>query len=549
MNSLTFLEEIYPDKPDDAYILLWKNKKSKWFKDIDKAAAHINNDGNDLYYGVGLSPKNYGTNKRCKADNILGIPGLYADIDIGTGSKKYPPTIDDAMSLLKNNQYIPTMIVDSGYGLHAYWLFKEFWEFKNDADRNYAANLSKRINNSIKLSAQNKGWDVDNVSDLARVLRPVGSYNCKKDPKLVSIILNTGPKYPDADHFDQILPIIEEYSIQPQPKLSDKELSRLAKLFTLKATAEPPQEKLDFLLENDPDFKMLWQRHKSLKKDKTPSGFHMSMANVVARVEWSDQEMVDLMIAWNRRHEITLEKVLNRPDYFVKTIAKARQDASTYLSEEYSMELTNISGTKYEQATMESNKKKALEILSHNLGFKILGITKFIQEKKPRYVMYTEKGDITFVGPEELDMKSKFQQRILAATNIALSLTARKFEAVKGAYRHIIVDVIVSKESTVQSRMNAWLTEYLDGKPRLDQHEAVVGNKPFIHDGKWHIYSTSFKEWAFRNRHDREEISKTEFDLKIIGAEHKRFNPIDPKNDTKRITKRPWEIPITIIKP
>ena len=38
---------------------------------------------------------------------------------------------------------------------------------------------------------------VDNVSDLSRILRPVGSLNCKDDPKKVELILKDGPRYPD----------------------------------------------------------------------------------------------------------------------------------------------------------------------------------------------------------------------------------------------------------------------------------------------------------------------------------------------------------------
>ncbi len=224
-----------------------KTKKSKWFTEIDKAANYIKKNPNDIYYGVGLSPKNFGLHKRCKADNVYGIPGLYVDIDIGPGSKKYPPTVEDGIKLVTDNGYEPTMIVNSGNGLHVYWLFKEIWKFDNDSERNYAANLSKRINIGIKRNAQKKGWTIDNVGDLARILRPVGSLNCKGDPKPVEIITNNGPRYSDPDFFDDILPIPDEYDIQPQEKISAKELSKIEQLISLKPTAEPPQTKLDFL--------------------------------------------------------------------------------------------------------------------------------------------------------------------------------------------------------------------------------------------------------------------------------------------------------------
>jgi len=56
----------------------------------------------------------------------------------------------------------------------------------------------------------------------------------------------------------------------------------------MKKIAEPPQEKLDLLIEADPYFKALWQKHKDVKKDTSVSGFHMSLANVAAKAAWKD---------------------------------------------------------------------------------------------------------------------------------------------------------------------------------------------------------------------------------------------------------------------
>jgi len=552
MNSQTFLEELYPDKPDDAFILLWKNKKSTWFTDITKAADHINKTKEDIYYGVGLSPKNFGSNKRCKANKISGIPGFYADIDIGKGSKEYPPTTKDAMSLVSGDEFKPTMVVSSGNGLHAYWLFKELWMFENDEERKQAADLNRRINYLIKKRATKQGWNVDNVSDLARILRPVGSINCKKKSKPVAIITNNGPRYSDTDYFEKFLPNIDEYDIQPQHEISAKELSKIEKIINLKITAEPPQANLDMLLEADPYFKALWQKSKDAKKDTSTSGFHMSLANLAAKASWGNQEITNLLIAWNRRHGIDLKKLMSRPDYIAATIARARKNASGFLAEQYADELDALSGTEYQDALEEANKKKALELISHHLGFKTFEIIKYVQEKKSKYVMKSAKGSITFIGPEELSMKSKFEQRILASTNKAISLSRKNFEVVKSTYEYIIKNVIVSKESSVKSRMKAWIIEYLDGKPHLDQHESVIGNKPFVHNKQWFIYHTSFKEWTFRTRHDREGIDKTEFDLKRVGAEERQFNPRHPlakDGEDKRTRKRPWAVPINIIEP
>lgn len=552
MNSLKFLEELYPDKPDNAHILLWQSKRSSWFTDIPQAADFIEKNPEDMYYGVGLSPKNFGTGRRCKADQIMGIPGLYADIDVGEGSKKYPPTVDDAISLVTGIEFEPSMIVNSGNGLHIYWLFKEPWIFDDDAERNFAATLSRRINLFTKERAIKKGWNTDNVSDLARILRPVGSLNCKGPPKPVTIIINNKKRYSDPDYFDQILPPLGEYDIQPQEKISPQELTKIEKIISMKKIAEPPQEKLDLLIEADPYFKALWQKHKDVKKDTSVSGFHMSLANVAAKAAWKDQEITDLLIAWNRRHGEPLDKLMKRPDYIAGTIARARKNSNEFYAEKYTEDIEALAGTKYGNAMKDSLKKKGFEIISHHLGFKISSFINYVQEKNNKYVMESDQGQIIFYGVDEIHMKSKFEQRILGATNKAISLSRKNFEVVKSTYKTILENIVVSRESTIKGRMTAWLIEYLDGQPPLDKHESTQGERPFVFKGHWYVYPTPFREWAFRSKHSRDGLHKTEFDLTYIGAFEQRMNlqrPLTKPEENDFMTKRPWIIPRDVIAP
>lgn len=549
MNSLEFLEMLYETKPDDAYILLWQKKNSKWYQDIMQAATHIDNFPKDIYYGVGLSPKDYGMRRRCKAANISGIPGLYVDIDVGVGSKPYPPTMDDATQLVENAELQPTMIICSGHGIHVYWLFKEIWMFDDDYERDYAAQLNKRMGFFIKEKAEESGWTIDNVSDLARVLRPIGSMNCKDKPVPVDVILNSGPRYSDPDSLDKILPIPEVYGIEPVEHISAEEINKLQKLIHLKEVAEPPLERLDLLIEIEAEFKAAWTKVERKGKDNSPSGYHIAMVKTALRAGWTDQEIANLLIAWNRRHGLDLEKIVQRPDYMVRTIERARTWVNKTLADEYSEDLKDISGSKYQESMKDSDKKKAFEVISHHVGFKIFRLIKYIQEKKHKYKMETAKGAIFFIGPEELDIQSRFQQRILAATNKAIVMTAKNFQIVKGTYEYIIEEIVVSEESTLEGRMTMWLIEYLDGNPFLDQHEAAIDNEPFILNSHWHIYASNFKSWAYRNKHDRDDMDKLKVDLKIVGAIQKRLNPRHPDDPTKRVSKHPWMIPHSVVSP
>lgn len=74
----------------------------------------------------------------------------------------------------------PTVIVRSGNGYHVYWLFREFFNIRSEADRDYAEGILKGWEHYIKEKAfREHGWKFDSVSDLSRMLRAVGTLNHK----------------------------------------------------------------------------------------------------------------------------------------------------------------------------------------------------------------------------------------------------------------------------------------------------------------------------------------------------------------------------------
>lgn len=552
MNSLKFLEKLYGTKPDESYILLWKNKKSFWFQETKKAAEYIENNKEDIYYGVGLSSENYGNIKRCIASKIAGIPGLYVDIDIGDSKKKhYPKTLKEAIDLVEDKFLKPSLIISSGHGLHAYWLFKEVWMFESNQEREFAANLNKRLNYFIKSKAEKQGYTIDSVFDLARILRPVGSLNCKKElKKEVVLIKDSNCLYTDPEQFDKILPIPDIYGITPIERVSKEELHELQKMITLKNVAEPPQDKLDNLIEMDAEFKAAWIKMNDKSKDNSISGYHFRMAKISIMAGWEDQEIANLLVAWNRRHGEDLTKLIKRPDYIIRTIENARSGASKELAEEYTEELKDIAGSKYEDSLKESFKKKSLEILSYHLGFKVLNLIKYPMEKKHKYKMETLKGDIYFQEQSELTTKAKFIERIFSEINKAITITPKNFEIIKNTYEPIMRVVEISAENSIQGRMKSWLSEYLENAAILDQHEGVVDLRPFVFDEHWYIYPTSFKSWAYRNKHDREDMKSMSFDLSTVGCIEKRFNPRKPNTKmNERIKKMAWMVPADIAAP
>lgn len=107
-----------------------------------------------------------GGSERCE-ENIGEIVGLHSDIDFKNVA--IPPA--DILRLLKNLRCQPTIIVNSGHGLHGYWLFRE------PIGTDLGADITNRIITArIKLAAVLAG---DPVQDICRLMRLPGSHNSK----------------------------------------------------------------------------------------------------------------------------------------------------------------------------------------------------------------------------------------------------------------------------------------------------------------------------------------------------------------------------------
>ena len=107
-----------------------------------------------------------GESPRCE-DNIGEIVGLHCDIDF-TNVTVAPAEV---LRILKNLPCAPTIIVNSGHGLHGYWLFKE------PIGTELGTDITNRIITArIKLAAVLAG---DAVQDLPRLMRLPGSHNTK----------------------------------------------------------------------------------------------------------------------------------------------------------------------------------------------------------------------------------------------------------------------------------------------------------------------------------------------------------------------------------
>lgn len=119
---------------------------------------------------------------RGNENDILAITTLYADIDIRSNAHAetaLPCSIDEAIEFLNSLLLKPSIIVNSGNGLHAYWLLDTPFKIQSTKDKEYITSIFKGWSKFLGTMAKEHGWKLDNVSDLARVLRVPGSINHK----------------------------------------------------------------------------------------------------------------------------------------------------------------------------------------------------------------------------------------------------------------------------------------------------------------------------------------------------------------------------------
>jgi hypothetical protein len=162
-----------------------------------------------VYFGVVLQQPSCQPDAYHRSTNAGAyvVPGLWVDLDLAYGqhaASALPQTDTEALDFLHGLPAIPSLIVHSGGGMYGYWLFKEPYIITTEAEREQIADLSRRFNRTLNAAGKLRGWDLDTLGDLARVLRPAGSVNFKY-ARPVDLLHEGGERYNPHD-FDWLLP-------------------------------------------------------------------------------------------------------------------------------------------------------------------------------------------------------------------------------------------------------------------------------------------------------------------------------------------------------
>jgi len=310
-------------------VLLWTlpTKRSVWFQNfnnVDGFVAARNEAHEDVYVGVSIAGHDAKVTARTRVSNVTaaGLPGLWADIDVQDPVHRkpgLPPDVDTVLAFLTTLERQPTIIVHSGHGLQAWWLFSTPWVFQQPQDRPQAAALAQWWHSSLSQQFQARQWTLDATHDLARVMRLPGSVNYKAVPTPVQVLKQDGPRLKLED-------ILSQMPAQRFPVAAPITVNGTGHL-TLDPEANPSAEKFEALLGNSPKFGASWRHERKFRDgDQSLSAYDFSLASLAAQCDWTDQETADLIVAHRRQWGGDLKL---REDYYQRTIDKVKQPHAT----------------------------------------------------------------------------------------------------------------------------------------------------------------------------------------------------------------------------
>ena len=246
-----FFNQIYGKIPDTNFVYLWTKSSGTFsFSTADESqreamarkAIELTNNGFDVWHAVNpVSVKPF-NGKRGDEFVVSYQTAIVVDIDIRSAAHKgdlslLATDLDEAKSFLP---FTPSLIIFSGYGLHAYYIFNTPIKINNNNREEV-----KRRNNLLLdvIRTRANGKKIDGVGDLPRVLRTPCTFNFKlgmKNSPLCHIVEDSGLLF-SPNEIDNKLNALVPTTIERQMEIT--------KTFSTKQT---PNE--NYNLDDDKDF-------------------------------------------------------------------------------------------------------------------------------------------------------------------------------------------------------------------------------------------------------------------------------------------------------
>lgn len=521
MTQSKFFQDLFGEKPSGGlFIQVWTkgDKQNHYFDSATAAGQFAAAHPRDVYTGVSLSPKNFGPRRRCGAAQSAGIAGVWADIDVAGGplgndegkAPDFAAAEQLAFSILE-----PTLCVNSGYGLQAWWLFDDGPWFFGDgrAERERGAAVAAGWIALLREKAQTLGFDLDAVQDLARLMRVPGTLNCKggKEAPVGHVYEpSLGPRHSRET--------ITKLALDAKPAATTvrEVLEGLVGEFEIDPRAQPPYDRMQVAGANNPLFiKTLehTRRERSIE-NWSLSEYDLSLASMAVQMGWSDQEIVDLLIFHRKKHGEP-EKAL-REDYLRKTLGRARRQGEATKAEKRVDDALQNLAAMGKQA--ESDPDAVMEAFNDVIGSDKLKVMELIQDgddpRQARYRIIVEPGavEVPIGAPSTLFNPDAFREAFGVVTGHVMPLVKKAawLEALQALLN--VRQVHIADDDTIRGQVVEWMGKYVGERMLPDPAEAIRRREPFERDGSIFVFAASFHTFVTRSVGRR----VSEADLKMM---------------------------------
>lgn len=313
MSAAEFLRELWGPKPSDS-VLVWRldGRRSRWLRSFKREPVELGEP--DVYTGVGLAKSSYGRFRRCPRHEIVAIPGLWADIDVNfsagpAGRVNAHPTVDDAIETAYSLAE-PTILLWSGYGFQAWWLFEGGpWRFRTYGDQRLAAKAAAQWQALLRAGTEH---NLDFTHDLARVMRLPHTNNTKRIWKHRCVeVMETGPRHERDELFSAAG---HAGDVDPGYILSGQHKS-----VTLRDPRSHETRTVEYLLSRSSMFLRTWEHARP--ELPSMSEHDLSLGSIAALAGASDQQIADVITTHRDHHN---DPKGARVDYLQRTISKIR---------------------------------------------------------------------------------------------------------------------------------------------------------------------------------------------------------------------------------
>lgn len=418
-----FLRAFYGDAiSQESRFAIWTkhNRAHMWRSSLDGALKHLDPD-RDTYFTMGVYPR--GISKRF-ADNVIGIFGVWLDVDCGKddGAKGYFPTVDKAIEWVTDELAgWWTWIVHSGGGIHVYLMFDEPFWIEDEDDRTRAKKIVKAYH---RWAATRCPHTIDSLIDLSRVMRLPGTLNTRT--KGLCHLTEESSKTVSFTDLEDFLPTVEIDDDSRSETATDGEVD-ISEL----------KRQLQLLRESDSTFDSTWRRVRKLT-DKSPSGYCMSLANLLCTAGFRDGQIVVALKLWRDAQTDAVEKA---ESWYLSTVAKARANTKG-----------EVVGNKLSAALEEDDPESHLDGISAVLSKKVTKIKKRIipefmgQKEKSSWEFCFEDGSTLVVPDTDTLMK---QERMRTIALEEANVLVRRLKGNK--WDDFLALVLSSKEDVIEA--------------------------------------------------------------------------------------------------